>query len=177
MQVQKIGGMPNFSGINITKLKTNPNQPAKIVAVMDEDTFERSNLPQTTDIKDLNGPYGHPYSGRPLEGIEHVPTAWEKFVEDGFSGLFEALSDGNEDMVEHMTNLMENDVFADTFIDTLVDNGVADALSDITIDEFTDRVSESPTGALGVMQDLLEGAGDLVEDVFDFFANLLGLDS
>lgn len=92
------------------QIKTNPNQPAKIVAVMDEDTFERSNLPQTTDIKDLNGPYGHPYSGRPLEGIEHVPTAWEKFVEDGFSGLFEALSDGNEDMVEHMTNLMENDV-------------------------------------------------------------------
>lgn len=72
---------------------------------------------------------------------------------------------------------MENDVFADTFIDTLVDNGVADALSDITIDEFTDRVSESPTGALGVIQDLFESAGDLVEDVFDFFADLFGLDS
>lgn len=64
--------------------------------VLDEDIFMRSGLPKYSNVKILEGPYGHPYSGRPI-----LPDASESAKENAIEVCNQT---NNADVVEVFEN-------------------------------------------------------------------------
>lgn len=55
----------SFKGINVVKkVAKNRIKSNELLA----DSFSRTNLINNTTAKNLNGPFGHPYTGRPVSG-------------------------------------------------------------------------------------------------------------
>lgn len=128
---------PVFKGIDVYKLRAK-NGDEKVVAVLDKDTFERTGLPCESDIENLNGAYGHPYSGRPLINL----------LED---------DDAKEGIIEAIKDFLSPDEIAETIVENVDPEDVADLA-----DNLADTVQEADTSSIG---EKVESAIEFLSDI------------
>jgi|GEM_PF-3542026 len=169
IKINSISNSVSFKGIDILRVQPGRNEPAKIIMVIDEDTFERSSLPKESILNDLEGPYGHPTSGR---SIIHNPELHGIPETNPIKKLINLLPNKNKKISEEISDITKDDSTAEALLSSISDKA-ADAtdIADSTMDVFLAKAGavDAAMSTLDLMDtaDNISDASDIISTIID----------